>query len=169
MVVARSGTVVSNGFAATGPATRPASAHRIVNAQAKTSQMRFMIDSSTIVACTCAAGGSSGRLHAFVGSDPAAFKLLLRVPVSADTVTHMKTTIDISDPLLESAKKVAAREGTTLRALVELGLRQVLEKRRRGGAFRLRKASFRGEGLQPSARSLSWEKIRELAYGDRGR
>lgn len=84
-------------------------------------------------------------------------------------VTRMKTTIDIADSLLEAAKKAAAREGTTLRALVELGLRQVLETRRRGGAFRLRKASFRGQGLQPAAKDLSWEQMRELAYGDRGR
>ena len=84
-------------------------------------------------------------------------------------VTRMKTTIDISDPLLEAAKKAAAREGTTLRALVELGLRQVIETRKRGGAFRLRKASFRGQGLQPAARDLTWEQMRELAYGERGR
>ncbi len=84
-------------------------------------------------------------------------------------VTHMKTTIDIADPLLEAAKKTAVREGTTLRALVELGLRQVLETRTRGGAFKLRDASFRGEGLQPAAKDLSWEQIRELAYGERGR
>lgn len=84
-------------------------------------------------------------------------------------VTHMKTTIDIADPLLEAAKKTAAREGTTLRALVELGLRQVIDSRKRNTAFRLRKASFRGKGLQPAAKELSWEQMRELAYGDRGR
>ena len=84
-------------------------------------------------------------------------------------VTRMKTTIDISDPLLEAAKNAAAREGTTLRALVELGLRQVIETRKRGGAFRLRKASFRGQGLQPAAKDLTWEQMRELAYGERGR
>src|SRR5215218_5709383 len=38
----------------------------------------------------------------------------------------MKTTLDISDPLLREARKVAARQGTTLRALVELGLRRIL-------------------------------------------
>jgi hypothetical protein len=31
----------------------------------------------------------------------------------------MKTTVDISDPLLREARKIAARERTTLRALVE--------------------------------------------------
>lgn len=84
-------------------------------------------------------------------------------------VTHMKTTIDIADPLLEAAKRVAAREGTTLRALVELGLRQVLETKEHRGAFRLRKASVRGKGLQPAAIDLSWQQMRELSYGERGR
>jgi succinylarginine dihydrolase len=84
-------------------------------------------------------------------------------------VTHMKTTIDISDPLLEAAKKAAARGGTTLRALIELGLRQVIETRGRGGVYRLRKASFRGNGLQPAAKDLTWEQTRELAYGECGR
>lgn len=84
-------------------------------------------------------------------------------------VTHMKTTIDIADALLEAAKKAAARDGTTLRVLVEQGLRQVLMARKRGPAFRMRDASFRGEGLQPAAKDLSWEQIRELAYGKRVR
>jgi hypothetical protein len=38
----------------------------------------------------------------------------------------MSTTIDIADPpLLDAAKKAAAREGATLGTLVEMGLRQV--------------------------------------------
>ena len=41
----------------------------------------------------------------------------------------MKTTIELSDALLEAARKVAALEGTTLRALVEEGLRQVVAAR----------------------------------------
>ena len=40
--------------------------------------------------------------------------------------THMKTTIDIADGLLGDARAKAAREGTTLRAVVEDGLRRVL-------------------------------------------
>jgi len=40
-------------------------------------------------------------------------------------VTHMKTTIEIADALLERAKRTAAREKKPLRALVEEGLRKI--------------------------------------------
>lgn len=61
----------------------------------------------------------------------------------------MKTTIDIADALLETAKATAARENRTLRDLVEQGLRLVLASRRtKGEPFRLRDASFKGMGLQ---------------------
>ncbi len=81
----------------------------------------------------------------------------------------MKTTVEISDSLLEEARKLAAREGTTLKALIEQGLRAVVaERRQRVGAFRLRKASFKGDGLQPGVAGAGWERIREMAYEGRG-
>jgi hypothetical protein len=81
----------------------------------------------------------------------------------------MKTTVEISDPLLEDARRLAEREGTTLRALVETGLRRVLAERRgKAGAFRLRDARFTGEGLQPGVASGSWDQVRDAIYEGRG-
>lgn len=81
-----------------------------------------------------------------------------------------KTTIEIPEVLLAEAKELAAREGTTLRALVESGLRNVIDRRRRGrdARFRLRDASVGGSGLQPEFRDASWERIRDATYDGRG-
>lgn len=77
----------------------------------------------------------------------------------------MKTTIEIADPLLEEAKALAEREETTLRALIEEGLRGVLSRRASAKPFKLRDGSFKGGGgLTPEAAALGWERIRELAY-----
>jgi len=83
-------------------------------------------------------------------------------------VTHMKTTVEIADPVFEKAKEVAHREGTTLRSLVEEGLRLALERRLRGVPFRLRDASVEGQGLRPELEGSSWEEIRDLAYEGHG-
>jgi len=69
---------------------------------------------------------------------------------------------------LEEAKKLAAREGTTVRALIEQGLRQIITARKRPGVFRLRKATFKGQGLQPGVSTATWDQIRDLAYEGRG-
>ena len=81
-------------------------------------------------------------------------------------VLCMKTTVDIADHLLASAKRQAVDEATTLRALIEEGLRRVLEERRRSGPFRLRRVTFNGNGLRPEVRNGSWERIRELIHED---
>lgn len=80
----------------------------------------------------------------------------------------MKTTIEIADPLLRAARQVARREGTTVRALVEQGLRLALEQRGQMPEFRIRDASVDGRGLQAGAEDLSWDELRALTYGDRG-
>ncbi len=80
----------------------------------------------------------------------------------------MKTTVELPDSLLDEAKRVAARQDTTLRVLIIEGLRRVISERKRTQAFRLRKASFRGKGLQPDVEGASWERIREMAYEKRG-
>jgi predicted transcriptional regulator len=83
--------------------------------------------------------------------------------------THMKTTIELSDALLRAAKQAAQQGGTTLRALIEQGLRQVLQERQQQkSAFRLRDASVGGKGLQPGVRNANWDELRALTYGQRG-
>lgn len=80
----------------------------------------------------------------------------------------MKTTVEIPDTLLEEARRLATRQETTLRALIIEGLRRIIAERRRVGTFRLRKATFRGTGLQPDVAGAGWERIREMAYEKRG-
>ncbi len=74
----------------------------------------------------------------------------------------MKTTIEISDPLLEAARQLAGQEKTTVRALVEEGLRKVIEARQRGSGIKLRRVTFKGNGLQPEVAGATWERLREM-------
>ena len=80
----------------------------------------------------------------------------------------MKTTIEISDALLEAAKQHAGERGTTLRALVEHGLRVVLDITARPHAFDLRDATVEGKGVRPDVREGDWQGIVELTYDGRG-
>jgi hypothetical protein len=80
----------------------------------------------------------------------------------------MKTTVEIAGPLLVQAKRVARREGVTLRALVEEGLRQVIDGRAARPGFTLRKASVGGSGVQPGVIEGRWELQRDLIYEGRG-
>ena len=81
----------------------------------------------------------------------------------------MKTSIHISDTLHEEARKIAAAEKTTVKALIEEALQRILaERKRKKRPFRLRKATFRGNGLHPDAEDGSWEKIRQRIYEGRG-
>jgi hypothetical protein len=80
----------------------------------------------------------------------------------------MKTTVEISDPLLREARKLAVREGVTLRTLIERGLHRVVSETKHNAPFKLRRASVKGKGLQPGVQHASWEKLRDLAYEGRG-
>lgn len=79
-------------------------------------------------------------------------------------VNRMKTTVDVSDQLLHDAQELARKEGTTLRALVEAGLRTVLAQRSGDHEFVLDEASVGGNGLQPAFRDASWEQLRDAIY-----
>jgi hypothetical protein len=82
--------------------------------------------------------------------------------------THMKTTIDIAEPLLRRAKRLAAQRGTTLKAIVEEALRDALTKHAEGVPTPLATHTVGGNGLQAG---LSWDDLsgaRDLAYEGRG-
>lgn len=78
----------------------------------------------------------------------------------------MKTTVEITDSLFEQAKRAAERDRTTLRALIEEGLRRTLEARRRTQEFRLRRVTVGGEGIDPEV--AGWEEARRRSYEGRG-
>jgi hypothetical protein len=80
----------------------------------------------------------------------------------------MKTTVELPDGLLREAKRVALKDRTTVKALIEQGLRTVVTERKRGAGFTMRKAAFRGEGLAAGRSLQDWASIRDLVYAERG-
>lgn len=82
----------------------------------------------------------------------------------------MKTTVDISDGLLNEAKRAARKDKTTVRALIEEGLRLALKSRGAAKPFKLRDGSFKGkgQGLHPDIKEGDWETIRKLIYEGHG-
>jgi hypothetical protein len=88
-------------------------------------------------------------------------------PILPIRVIHMKTTIELQDDLLERSKRAARREGITLRALIEEGLRLALKARERRVRSPYRMRTFQGDGLTPEFRDAGWERIRDEIYRDR--
>jgi len=80
----------------------------------------------------------------------------------------MKTTVEIADSLLAEAKALAAREQTSLRNLIERGLRQVVQERTLRSDFELEDGSVPGRGLRPELRDSGWPEIRRTIYETRG-
>jgi hypothetical protein len=84
-------------------------------------------------------------------------------------VTHMKTTVDIDDRLLQRAKALAVRRGTTLRDVVESALRaELATERAQPRRSPIRTKTFGGNGLQPGLEWDDWGTLRTLAYEGRG-
>jgi hypothetical protein len=74
----------------------------------------------------------------------------------------MKTTIEVSDALFNSAKALAQQRQVTMRALVEEGLRKVLSEARNRpkSAFKLKDARVRGKELR-IAQPQSWQQLED--------
>jgi predicted transcriptional regulator len=81
----------------------------------------------------------------------------------------MKTTVDIADPLFRRAKRLAAKRGTTLKAVIEDALRRELAAAETGAASTgVRTHTFNGRGLKVGLAWGDWAAIRALAYEGRG-
>ena len=79
----------------------------------------------------------------------------------------MKTTLDLSDDLLERAKRLARKQGRPLRAVVEEGLRLALAAPKSASAFKLPDRSVgSAKGTNP-LEALSWQDLRAEIYGGR--
>lgn len=79
-------------------------------------------------------------------------------------VTHMKTTIDIADDLLLRAKQEAKDSHTTLRSLIEAGLREILGRSSASKRSLVEPVTYRGKGLQPEFRGKGWDAMRAAVY-----
>lgn len=81
-------------------------------------------------------------------------------------VTHMKTTIDIADEVLEHAKRLAREEKTTLKVLAEEGLRLVIKSRQTLAPVPIQPVVFHGNGVKPGIPDDFVDNIRDWAYQD---
>ena len=79
----------------------------------------------------------------------------------------VKSTFDINDALLERAKRHARRAGKPLRALVEEGLRRVLDEGSQIRRYDLPDRSVGKAGGPNPLEQLSWQDLRSEIYGER--
>lgn len=85
----------------------------------------------------------------------------------AKLYARMKTTVEISDALLIRAKRRARRLGRPLRALIEDGLRLVLEAEPERVEYRLPDLSVGSPQGPNPLESFSWPELRDEIYGGR--
>lgn len=77
-------------------------------------------------------------------------------------VTHMKTTIELSENLLLRAKARAKEESVTLKALIERSLTATLEEPLPQSD--VQPVTYKGKGLSPEFENASWDQIRDAIY-----
>ena len=77
-------------------------------------------------------------------------------------VTHMKTTIELSDNLLLRAKERAKERSITLRALIEQSLSDTLDES--PSETKIEPVTYKGKGLSPEFEDASWDEIRDAIY-----
>ncbi len=77
----------------------------------------------------------------------------------------MKTTIDIHDELLDRAKQHARGAGVPLRAVVEEGLRLVLQAPQAARDYRMPDLSVGDPNGDDPLEAYSWQDLSEVIYG----
>ena len=76
----------------------------------------------------------------------------------------VKTTIELPDDLAAQARRCAAESGTTLRSVIEEALRRELARRQHPVEWKAdADLAYGSGGLSPTARSMSWAELRDLA------
>ena len=83
-------------------------------------------------------------------------------------VRRMKTTVDIDDHLLTRAKDEARRRKTTLRRLIEEGLRGELSRKRKTPRYRMKDVSVGAGGVLPGVDLSNWDAMLAMLYEGRG-
>jgi hypothetical protein len=79
----------------------------------------------------------------------------------------MKTTVEIPDALLARAKRHARRTGRPLRALIEEGMRRVLDETPSASPYRLPDRSVGEPGGPNPLAQYGWHELRDEIYGGR--
>jgi len=74
----------------------------------------------------------------------------------------MKISIQIPNSLFEEVRKLAHRERTTFKALVEEGLRRIISDQKQRSGSRLRKATFKGNVVS----SLTLRMLHGIEFGN---
>lgn len=83
--------------------------------------------------------------------------------------SHMKTTVQISDALLANVQKIAAKRKTTLKALVDEGLRHVVDMENAPRKkVKLKDCSYGDPKAAWPLEGKFWEEIRNSIYEGRG-
>lgn len=70
--------------------------------------------------------------------------------------------------MFNELRELAHQERRTMKSLIEEGVRLILAKRRRPSKFQLKRATFKGDGLQSHLDGARWDQIREQSYEGRG-
>lgn len=80
----------------------------------------------------------------------------------------MKTTIELSDHILNRAKQLSRSRKTTLRNLVEEGLSKVLDEAQSTERRKVVPLTMKGNGLSPEYSGADWNQLRDAVYSGRG-